>query len=399
MKNKLSLFIVGVFAILSGCSLLGDRELGIVNKKRSQRELDRIQAAKQERERLKNGNWQSIDDSQVGVRSTNDDLGYEYKKSGLTIKNRSKFAQPIPRTFGLDFGRIFQKSDGHEISDDTEINARKTALEQFKLKDKVGDLTPAQKDIIKMLKPDANDNTKFNEVFDSVEKYNILLELLKKGKAGVLGNRLGKVKKEYIEKNKLEQYRRKLGLKYSDFGVWNTSFDLSKLDENWKKVIENSGVANSKYEYFAIGDSKHKVNFVIDHEKDLTFTGKTVASVSKGGAIQGFGGNVELSVLKGQATGKFDLSFYGWYKFSLDKLKLDDFTAAAGSNWTVSGDSMDSKWKFKDAATKNINNFTMKSAFFGDNGKSEEIVGTYKFTAENAGDNFTINGAFGAKKK
>ncbi len=400
MKNKLYLLAIAMFITLSACALK-DNSLGIVDKKRSQQEIDRMQKEKEEKNRLKNGQWEQVAGT-VNVESKGNETGYIYHFNGLQIPNSERFAKDKEQEFELNFGKIFQISsvDDNEISDETEINNRKLTIEQLKSKGKVGDLTDAQKTIIKLLKSDASDDTTFNQVFKKEEEYNILLGLLQKGKSGVLNNSLGKVKAKYIEKNKLQQYRRRLGLKYSDFGVWNTFFVFPKsLDDNWKKLIKDSGKTKQNNEYFAMGDMKHKVNFVIDNEKDLNFTGRTIATVTKGTTNQNLAvsGKMKLSVSKGQGVGKFDLNFDGWYKFSLDKLNLSNNTILADAIWKVDGETTINDFKFKDNATKKVKDVTIKSAFFGDN-KPEEIVGTYKFKTENSGDDFTVNGAFGGKQ-
>ena len=398
MKNK---FILIVFAILSACGL-GDKDLGVVNKKRSQRELDRLQAAKEDRDRLKNGDWSELDnDIKVKVEKTNKESGYIYRFEGLKIENGARKPVTRDKTLELDFGTFFQKSNGHEISEDSEIKDRVDALKALQNSTKVGDLPLAQQKIIKSLKTGITNETTFREIFDTDEKYNILMGLLDKGKSGVQGHGSGKVTATYKEQNQLEQYRKRLDLKYVDFGSWNRSFSLSGLDRNWEDLIKKSGKVNPYKEYFAMGDDKHKITFAAGDtaKENLTFTGKTFASVTRGQETEdGLYGDVKLSISQGQTTGRLDLSFARWYKFSLDKLNINNFTPNAGSNWSISENDNFNGFKFKNDATKKVKDVTIKGAFFGEGGKPEEIVGTYKFTAENSGEDFKIKGSFGAKK-
>ncbi len=413
MKNKIFILAVCGMAMLSACSSKNSNNSNLGELTKLQEEIKKLQDENKDLQKkngelqekqdemdiLSKGDWKTVAIGAIGVENTNDAVGFRYKKADVKIMNGKKVEEK-ERILELDFGKIFQVSDvdSSEISDANEIAKRVAALEAFKIADKFGDLTEEHKTIIKLLKNNIDDDTRFYEVLTEGE-YNILHTYLAAGKDGVKGKKSGKVENNYIEHNSLKQGRKEVGLKYSDFGLWKQSF--SAIDANWQQALVGNGYT-TQYSYFAMGDDKNKVTVDAGHklEKGLTFKGKTMGSVinESVNGLKDLEGDVVLSVYNDGITGKFDLDFKDWYKFSND-LNLSNFSATG--EWTVDDKLLTIADNLKvHKGSEKIEDVDIKGGIFGKDKKPEEVVGTYKFKLkeDGIGKELKINGAFGAKK-
>ena len=413
MKNKMCVIAVCGMAMLSACSSKNSNNSNLGELTKLQEEIkklqdenknlneknEKLQEKQDEMDILSKGDWKTVGFGAIGVENTNDAVGFRYKKDDVKIVN-GKEVEKKERSLTLDFGKIFQVSDvdNSEVSDVNEIAKRAAALEAFKAAGKFGDLVDSEyKTIIKLLKDNIDDDTRFYEVLTEGE-YNILHAYLAAGTDGVKGKKNGKVENNYIEHNSLKQGRKEVGLKYSDFGLWEQSF--SATDANWQQALVGNGYT-TQYSYFAMGDDNNKVTVDAGHklEKGLTFKGKTMGSVvneSENG-FKSLEGDVALSVYDNGTTGKFDLDFKDWYKFS-NSLNLSNFSSIG--EWS-SDDKLlkiDEKLKVHKGSEK-IEDVDIKGGIFGKDKKPEEVVGTYRFKLQDdTGRELKINGAFGAKK-
>ena len=414
MKNKVSLLTLALSGILSSCmTVTNNSNLDIARNKQHQKDLEndykRLQdknrrleeektnleneknqletdknnltnennnlKAKNEElqekvktaEALENGDWKIIDGNGVDVEKTGDALGFTYKYDNKKITNGKTLSDiPVNKDITLtnNFEKMFEgliNNPGTPTAslDNTKVDNVISALTKFKEGKKISELSADEQTIIKKLDGcSAGGDIKYETIFggnDAKKKmYDLVLEYLKTKNLDKIKNvdtTNKKLKYKYKEKNTLTQGRKDVRLKYSDFGYWEQSFDTTGMDNAVKEYLKDN--LKTRTLYFATGADNYKSDFNTDKvEKDLTFTGKTFASATKGDKVKALTGAATLSIKKGEATGQFGLDFENWYKFSLDKLNLDDFTAAGGSTWKVEGNSSDSDFKFNDTATE-----------------------------------------------